>query len=236
MQIIADNIRYTKGLGVMAISPEGCKKSQSLLTERIVQECLYWWTLRKGHHWQAPNVYVFDWESDLLSVTEAGFTHEFEIKLSRADFKADAHKVGKHDIVVTGSRTKTARERFRQHYHAKNFEDRIIGDRPNYFWYVCPNNMVTLDEIPPHAGLITISWNPYVQYCHIYDVLKKAPRLHNAHLSITQMSNLLNSIYFRYWRLRNHLSAGQDLVGIEKPSQTEPITGTLPDTLTESPH
>mgnify|MGYP001800937776 CR=1 FL=1 len=39
------------------------------------------------------------WEADLLSLTRANLLHEFEVKVSRADFLADKKKVWKHQQI-----------------------------------------------------------------------------------------------------------------------------------------
>lgn len=55
------------------------------------------------NHFQAnfinlPNVYVYNEESDLFSITKDDYAHEIEVKISKADFKADFKK-RKHDII-----------------------------------------------------------------------------------------------------------------------------------------
>lgn len=73
---------------------------------------------------------IFDWEVDLLSVGKSGNIHEFEVKISRADFIKDKKK-----------RKWTCPSRIQP----KN--------TPNYFSYACPDGLITADEIPDFAGL-----------------------------------------------------------------------------------
>lgn len=63
------------------------------MTEAEIQDALYIEFDRRRHHLIVPNVCMFGWESDLVSVTAAGFVCEYEIKCSRSDFKADMKKL-----------------------------------------------------------------------------------------------------------------------------------------------
>lgn len=73
---------------------------------------------------------MFDWEADLFSVNKAGMTYEFEVKISRGDFKADQKK------------------KKWQMYSWKP-KDRL----PNYMSYVCPDELIYVNEIPDFCGL-----------------------------------------------------------------------------------
>ena len=44
------------------------------------------------HEWITPNAILYDWESDLLTVTPDGQVCEVEIKISRADLEQDLVK------------------------------------------------------------------------------------------------------------------------------------------------
>lgn len=65
------------------------------MTERDLQNALYYYTLGRNHRIRCPNVCCYPWESDLLSVTAAGLVHEYECKVSLSDFRADAKKADK---------------------------------------------------------------------------------------------------------------------------------------------
>lgn len=94
--------------------------------------------------------YLFsDWELDVVSINKNNFLTEYEVKISRSDFKADAKK--KKWI----------------YYTDKNHWFKCA----NYFYYVCPKDLIKVEEIPSFAGLI------YVDAGEIITV-KKAPRLH----------------------------------------------------------
>ena len=80
------------------------------------------------------NHFHSDWEADILIVNPAGFSHEFEIKFSKADFKNDFKKN------YQNSKTK---EKFLKH-------DKIsCGDYIcNQFSFLLPMGMIDAEKIP----------------------------------------------------------------------------------------
>ena len=180
-------------------------------SERRIQEQLYRYLMVKQHHQMSPNVYLFDWEADLLSLTKAGYIHEYEIKISRSDFMADSKKVDKHQALKNGWRDlveyETFRlEQYRQHPRVykpeflKNLtpEDKHRMSRPNYFWYVCPTDLIRAEDVPEHAGLMYVNNRDW----HAASVVKPAPKLHKEPATAAQVTTLLVSLEWRYWRLR----------------------------------
>lgn len=91
---------------------------------------------------------LFNSEIDILSILKSGYVVEYEVKISRSDFKADLKK----------SKWK---------WWEMKFEDKM----PNYFYYVCPSGLISKDEIQDFAGLIYFN-------CGEIDVIKKAKILH----------------------------------------------------------
>ena len=94
------------------------------------------------------NLDLFSSEIDVLSILKSGYIVEYEVKISRSDFKADAKK----------SKWKWFRMKK---------EDRT----PNYFFYVCPHGLIQVEEIQDFAGLI------YAHDNHL-EVVKKAKIIH----------------------------------------------------------
>jgi hypothetical protein len=93
--------------------------------------------------------YLFsDWEIDVLSLNKNGYLTEFEVKISRSDFKADSKKK-------------------KWQWYEKRIENMIS----NYFYYTCPTGLILDTEIPNFAGLIYVSNNGL-------QVIRKAPLLH----------------------------------------------------------
>ena len=57
------------------------------LTEQSIQKRLNHFFA--SWKYNVDGLFVFSWESDKLLWTKAGYIYEFEIKISRSDFKAD---------------------------------------------------------------------------------------------------------------------------------------------------
>lgn len=120
------------------------------------------------------NLFIYNWESDYLVITQSGMAYECEIKISKQDFLNDAKKHNKHVIISEG----------------KSFED-----KPNYFYYAVPEGLVNVEEVPEHAGLIYIM--PYgIQY------IKEAKKIHNGNFNYEQ-TKLIDKLYHNYINYRN---------------------------------
>lgn len=115
-------------------------------------------------------------ECDVLRITGADIVYEYEVKVSRADFKAEMrNKTKKHEIL---------RGKHKTNPHTWNYPgggtdtEEILQERwgsvgrPNFFYFVSPENLLKVDEIPDFAGLIYISESEV-------KVIKKAPKLHS---------------------------------------------------------
>lgn len=82
-------------------------------------------------------------ESDVIAISGSEVVKEFEIKISRSDFKADFKKKRKHDRLQNPSKYRT----------------QCI---PNKFYYVCPEGLIKPEEVPEYAGLIYVSAIKYL--------------------------------------------------------------------------
>lgn len=74
------------------------------ISERNLQQAVR--RLFHNHQYILTNSYVFDWESDLFSVTKTGNVYEVEMKISKADYKKDFEKE-KHQLFKSNSLGKT---------------------------------------------------------------------------------------------------------------------------------
>lgn len=74
------------------------------------------------------NAFIYEWECDFWVLDTKGITREYEIKISLPDYKKDAAK-DKHRNTAQGA---------------------------NYFYYVCPDGMITPDMVDKKYGLIYI--------------------------------------------------------------------------------
>ena len=79
-----------------------------------------------------PNFFFGRYEMDLFKLSKNGYVTEYEVKISRADFKRDAAKgkSRKHENHSVGS-----------------------GDA-NRFWFVSPKGLIDKSELPNWAGLL----------------------------------------------------------------------------------
>ncbi len=180
--------------------------------------------------YNVDGLYVFGWESDKLIWTKTGYIYEFEIKISRQDFKNDfKHKKDKH-IILQGP---TAEEKYMpscyQHYewNKKNYAsleaylaqirpdsyDLIANNRkPNYFYYAVPEGMIQPEEVPEYAGLIWIQ-KEYRYVKQSYVIVKQAPQLHKVKYKDAEL-NLSEKFYYNWQadrRLRKEAQKERDL-------------------------
>lgn len=102
------------------------------MNEKELQRRLYWLCIGREDEIICPNTLLYSWESDMVGVTKAGRIHEYEVKISRADFRADLQK-NRHEALL------------RKTYYG-----------PNRFWYVAPEGLLTKEDMPEYAGLIIL--------------------------------------------------------------------------------
>ena len=109
------------------------------------------------------NYFHADWEADILIIDREGFSHEIEIKMSKADFKNDFKKF--YTNPHTG-------EKFLKH-------DKICcGDYVcNQFSFLIPMGMVNPEDIPEHCGIIEFYHDEDRWETTFYNV-RPAPRIH----------------------------------------------------------
>lgn len=155
----------------------GIKRKQTPLltkeqvTEQLLQQHLRCW--KSNRKYIVENLYVFDWESDMLIKTRSGYWYEVECKISLADFKNDfKRKWRKHDLLKTGD------EKHR---------------RPNYFYYCVPWYLSgkVLPLLPSYAGLIVLTENGKL------NEVRRASLLHTDKY-IDEDLKLCNKFYYAY--------------------------------------
>lgn len=147
------------------------------MNESDAQKILYRGFIKSKRHVLAvPNCKALypRGESDLISVTEAGLVHEFEIKTSQSDFNRDFRdKSFKHEVLEEGAPT----------------EDKCT---PNYFWFAMPRPLCKNVEVPEYAGKICVGSSGA-------DVQKKAPRRHSDHITDRARQYLERGATVRFW-------------------------------------
>jgi hypothetical protein len=196
---------------------QGMKKEQ--LTEQSIQQRLNHFFA--SYKYKADGLYVFSWESDKLIWTKSGYIYEFEIKISRSDFKNDfKHKKEKHIVLASTIARDTAKEMQMSLFEQKEQEnnhwsremlERRYGDidamakgkrMPNYFYYAVPTGMLEPDEVPPYAGLIYID-SEYRYVKQSYRIVKEAPQLHKTKYTDAEL-NLGEKFYYNWQTALRH--------------------------------
>ena len=148
------------------------------VSEQLLQKYLRGW--KSNPKYIVENLYVFDWESDMLIKTRSGYWYEVECKISFADFKNDfKHKWQKHELLKTGEwhpltfvcreTDEKALSKYESYpgYHIENTGkawnvyikgqdiSKVEHRRPNYFYYCVPWYLSekVLPLLPDYAGL-----------------------------------------------------------------------------------
>jgi hypothetical protein len=151
------------------------------MTEKDIQLALYRHLLGEHRKCIIPNIWTGVGEADLIALTQSNYLHEFEIKISRADFRNDfKHKRVKHDI-LSGS------DRYKGGYR------RLIPTA--YFYYAVPENLISVEEVPEYAGLI------YVSEKHHCLIIKSAPKISNEKVTLEQENRIMRGCCYRMWNM-----------------------------------
>jgi hypothetical protein len=133
-----------------------------------------------------PNIFLGHFEADILEITKAGYSYEYEVKVSRADFKQDVLKrkynILKHDLLKNGSHV-------------------------NYFSYVVPEGLILIDEVPEFAGLIYVkpyearysdSKGTYIKHRLFTKVIKSPVKLSKDKFAPESLMKCYESTYYRF--------------------------------------
>ena len=114
----------------------------------------------KGHSPISTHVTISQMsECDCISISKSDYIYEYEIKISRADFKKDFTKI-KHTNIINENYTKVRK-------------GETFYLLPNYFSFVTPKDLIKIEEVPDYAGLI------YMNEDGSFEVIRKPKLLHN---------------------------------------------------------
>jgi hypothetical protein len=115
-------------------------------------------------------------EVDVMRVLATSqYVYEYEVKVSRSDFRADFKKTDKHQKMVSG-------ESF-----------------CNRFFFVVPDGLVNKNEVPSYAGLIYAD-----KYGHLR-IVKPAKMLHKRTVPIEWYKRLAYTLSFREHTAKSRL-------------------------------
>ena len=121
-------------------------------------------------------------ECDVISISKSDYIYEYEIKISRSDFKADFNKE-KHKLMLERKCTKEIMIK-----ENKEMIKDTLYLTSNYFHFVTPTGLVSIDDIPEYAGLIYMDENLN------FEVIKKAPLLHKEKASYNFIRQLSHNL------------------------------------------
>ncbi len=163
------------------------------MVERILHE--RWRRCYALPHWTPPGW----WECDVACLSKAGYLTEYEIKTSRSDFTADSRKVKLGEFSLGREVVKRLVKVTDPPYQLRNKHDLLSkGDPagPCRFYFVVPEGLVDLSEVPHWAGLITATmFRTQVRL----RIDREPARLHNE--KVTWKQSMYEALYFRYHRL-----------------------------------
>lgn len=137
------------------------------------------------------------WECDVFEITAAGYFVEYEIKISRSDFFADAGKtradwpdgegIPYDPVTKTWPQPPTSRK------HDLLAQGCSRG--PSKFYFMTPENLVGINEVPSWAGLIycKLVRDRYIQF----DEVRKEPRLHKEKADAKHREGVYRACYSR---------------------------------------
>ena len=153
------------------------------MTELSAQLAIYWRFHTAGMlipNWTPPGW----WEADIAKILPSGRWHEIEIKLSKADFEADARKCERIPSFNMAVANPTKHERL------------AAGDTsgPNQFYFALSEELAEKVTVPDWAGLYVIGVYNNNRYLRIE---KKAPVLHKHPFRFKAPEQ--NVFYYRMW-------------------------------------
>lgn len=151
---------------------------------------------QKHHLFVLPKYYINRYECDVYSITQSGYSCEYEIKISLEDFKKDFDKSNKNSW---GVRTNNSPE-IMKHSLIKT------GKRTNRFYFVTPVGLIDKSELPEYAG-----WIVYGKLRYGFEQiikLKEAPLLHKNKMDIkhTVPRSIADKVYWRYVYQQNEIT------------------------------
>lgn len=189
----------------MAVMSQTQDAGPVVITESVLQRELYHWLQSAGHDLIVPNTSMaFGWESDLVSVTSAGYLCDYEIKVSRADWLRELRAAN-----AVGGYMVKAREIAKWARHEKLSGVSSVGptnyrgdvNHPSRFWVVAPEGVVADGELPAYAGLISVRPHARLPALEL-EKAKQAPMLHRNKASTRDVRTLARGLMLRLWDQR----------------------------------
>ena len=153
--------------------------------------------IKRGYKSVITHFYPYMWhECDVYSITKHGYRVEIEVKVSKADFRADFKKKHKHERLAAAVK-------------ADCRIDYAMG-APRQFYYAVPKGLIGIEDVPYYAGLLYVYWREATPFKKEgYGILteKGAPVLRAAKkVSNAQLRKLEVAYKFHYYALLRQLA------------------------------
>ncbi|EKN4699694.1 hypothetical protein JE939_002866 [Yersinia ruckeri] len=139
-----------------------------------------------------PNCFlvVGQGESDLLCIRKSLYIEEVETKISKQDFYNDFKKTITLNMTNPNGTEYTTLNKHEAAKAGLCFFNR--------HWFLCPDDIIGLNEIPEHSGLMVV-------YRDKIKVIKSAPLLHRRKADIEMIYRASSSAARRIWDLRENV-------------------------------
>lgn len=159
----------------------------SLTAREIIQQLM---RERHRRHFVLPNYTPAGWwENDVFEVTDAGFWHEYEVKVSRSDFLADREKrkaSWQWKVQNPGKPLPSKHGRL----------EAADPKGPNRFTFVVPAGLIQKEEVPEWAGLIEASPTKWKNRLSLVSKIQ-ASRLHSGKIDPKIVAHARSVCYWR---------------------------------------
>ena len=186
-------------------------------SEEYIQKKLNSFFAESTKKYVVENLFVFEWESDKLIITRSGYAYEFEVKISKSDFKADFKKEDKHTILEGKKEFLPSYDKVLdvwKELQADNYRTAKFK-KPNYFYYAVPEGLIDVNDVPEYAGLIYVlpegeKESKDGKWCWDgFYVVKSAPKLHGTKYSNDDL-NLTDKFYYNMLTWKNNAMDEKD--------------------------
>lgn len=154
-----------------------------------------------------PNYFVGHYECDLYRINKAGYTTDYEIKISRSDFLMDFKKSHKEfDLTPDGKHIYETKHIAGSNYSVRKYKDvkkhdfMQAGNHTNKFYFVCPKGLIDINELPAKYGLIYISGDEKPIHCQ---EIRRAGFFHKNKVDIEAYKHAASNLTYRCLSLSN---------------------------------
>jgi hypothetical protein len=148
-----------------------------------------------------PNVFIGCFEADIIELTKSGYAIEYEVKITRADFRNDVKKQDFYGTYPPKSKYEILKE----------------AKRVTRFYYIVPEGLIAETDVPEFAGLIyarkgvsgycSLEKGNYTKERIFFRIVKIAPLLTKEKLSDCRLQKCLESTYYRFHKFRKQCNS-----------------------------